>query len=315
MGLFDKLKKGKEKIEPAKEQNQDQLFQQDLSQKEDPTIRPGGVFMVQLLMKERCETPSDERLVEVLSKHLGNIELFGERKTFVSFAAKDHMSEMKDASLPVTLTIADCDEFEADKIDDFKRSQMWDCLNDRDRILSECKYKVMAFDMLGGGLPSKQRANMLMDYLEALVELYPQCEAVYNLNSGKLVLADMIRQKAVTGPDRFIRYTVNARFFNIQGTNDSIVDTLGLSLLYIEDLQYHFHGMDPNWVVEHAYNMASYLLNNDNPIKNGDTIDGIQDGRIVRHIQWSCQYEEALIQPARSVIDICMAKYAAGGRD
>ncbi len=111
-----------------------------------------------------------------------------------------------------------------------------------------------------------------------------------------------------------IRYAVNARFFNIQGTNDSIVDTLGLSLLYIEDLQYHFHSMDPNWVVERAYNMASYLLNNNNPMKNGDTIDGIQDGRIVHDIQWSCQYEEALIKPARSVIDICMAKYAAGSR-
>ena len=47
---------------------------------------------------------------------------------------------------------------------------------------------------------------MLMDYLEALVELYPQCEAVYNINSGKLILADVIRQQEMTGLDRFIRY-------------------------------------------------------------------------------------------------------------
>ena len=43
---------------------------------------------------------------------------------------------------------------------------MWDCLSDRDRILSECKYQISASDKLGGGLPSKERANMLMDYLE-----------------------------------------------------------------------------------------------------------------------------------------------------
>ena len=93
------------------------------------------------------------------------------------------------------------------------------------------------------------------------------------------------------------------------------MDTLGLSLLYIEDLQYHFHDMDPNWIVNHAYNVASYLLNNDNPMKDGDTIDGIRNGMIVQDIQWKCQYEDALIQPARIVMDVCMGEYAAGNRD
>lgn len=313
----------KKKEEPVKEQPQGkgngQVFQQDLKPEIDPAIRPGGVFIVQLLMKESCEMPSEERLQEVLSKHLGKIEQFGDRDKLKDksalFAAWDHIGHFQDADMPVQLMIAGCERFQPEKIDDFRRSQMWDCLEDRDRILSECGYQVLATDMLGGALPSKERANMLMDYLEALVELYPQCEAVYNFNSGKLVLAEKIRKKEITGPDRFIKYAVNARFFNIQGTEDSIVDTLGLSLLYIEDLQYHFHGMDPNWVVTHAYSMASYLLCNDNPIKDGDTIDGIREGQIVQDIQWRCQREDALIQPSRVVIDVCMGEYASGGRD
>jgi hypothetical protein len=32
-------------------------------------------------------------------------------------------------------------------------------------------------------------------------------------------------------------------------------------------------------------------------------------------VQWRCQYENALIQPAREVIDIYMNEYAAGQRD
>ncbi len=36
-----------------------------------------------------------------------------------------------------------------------------------------------------------------------------------------------------------------------------MVDTLGMSVLSLPDLQYHFHGMDPNAVVNHAYNMLS----------------------------------------------------------
>ena len=43
-----------------------------------------------------------------------------------------------------------------------------------------------------------------------------------------------------------------------------LVDMLGMSLLFLPDIQYHFYGLDPNRIVNHAYNTASYLLINDN---------------------------------------------------
>lgn len=309
MGLFSNFKK--KKPQDTRQEAKEEL------EKFDSTIRPDGVFMVQLLMKEKCDAPTAEGMTEILSKHLGKVEAFGDQnkeKGFFSFAAWDYQSEFSDAKVPVQLSIMGCEPFQADRIDEMKRSQMWNCQEDRDRILSECKYAVTSVDMLGGGLKAQIRANMLMDYLEALLELYPTCEAVYSLNSGKLILADTIRSGQVKGLDRFIQYCVNARFFNINGTNDHVVDTLGLSLLYIEDLQYHFHDMDPNWVVGHAYSMASYILSNDCPIKNGDTIDGIADGRIVQDIQWKCCFEDSLIGPKRPVLDVCMGEYAAGER-
>lgn len=309
MGLFSNFKK--KKPEDTRQKAKENL------EKFDSSIRPGGVFMVQLLMKEKCAAPSVEQMIEILSKYLGKVEAFGDQnkeKGFFSFAAWDYQSEFSDAKVPVQLSIMGCEAFQTDRIDEMKRSQMWNCQEDRDRILSECKYAVTCVDMLGGGLKAQIRANMLMDYLEALLKLYPTCEAVYSLNSGKLILADTIRSGEVKGLDRFIQYCVNARFFNINGTNDHVVDTLGLSLLYIEDLQYHFHDMDPNWVVGHAYSMASYILSNDCPIKNGDTIDGIADGRIVPDIQWKCCFEDSLIGPKRPVLDVCMGEYAAGER-
>ena len=93
-----------------------------------------------------------------------------------------------------------------------------------------------------------------------------------------------------------------------------LVDTLGMSTLFLPDLQYHFHDMDPNWVVNHAYNVAAYILENDNPIESGETVDGIVDGRISQEVQWRCQYEEAMVQPARPVLDIEMGEYASGQR-
>ena len=138
---------------------------------------------------------------------------------------------------------------------------------------------------------------------------------MYSLNTGKLIPADLVRNRTVAGLDRYIRYIVNARFFNISGSNDALVDTLGMTLLYLEDLQYHFHGMDPNWVVTHAYNIASYILENRRPIKDGDTIDGVSDdGNLDQNLQWKCRFEDALIQPGRPVLNIHMGKYAAGGQ-
>ncbi len=309
MGIFSHFKKKK----PEKDRQEAKEY----LMKFDSAIRPGGVFMAQLLMKEQCSAPSLERMKEVLSAHLGKVEIYGEQnleKGLFHFSALNYESQFSDARVPVQLSVLGCETFHADRIDEMKRSQMWNCREDRDRILTECKYAVMVNDMLGGGLQARTRANMLMDYLEALMELYPSCEAVYFLNSGKLVPADLIRRGEIKGLDRYIQFCVNVRFFHINGTNDHVIDTLGLSLLYIEDLQYHFHDMEPDWVVGHAYSMASYILTGDRPVKNGDTIDGIVDGRLVQDIQWKCHFEDSLIEPRRPVLDICMGEYAAGER-
>jgi len=287
----------------------------------DSSIRPGGVFMVQLLMKEPCETPSIDQMTRVLTRHIGTVEAAQPAETMARsmkgitlFAATEHIAHFANGQGPVQVCVMPCETFHPETIDEMKRSQMWDVLADRDRILSECKYCVFANDLMGGALEPLERANFLMDYLEALVELFPACQAVYSLNSGKLIMADTVRNRDCEGLDRYIRYIVNPRFFNISGTRDHVVDTLGLSLLYIEDLQYHFHDMDPNWVVGHAYTMAGYILANRRPIKEGDTIDGVTDGRLDQSLQWECHFEDAMIQPQRAVLDISMNEYAAGQR-
>ena len=309
MGLFKKEKK------PEPEEKKSPLDEMD------PTVRPGGVFMVQLLMKEKCDMPSLEHMTEVLERHIGRVEaakpddkLSGSMKGLALFAAMDHIAKFSNGQGPVQVSVMPCDTFHPETIDEMKRSQMWDCLEDRDRILSECQYCVFANDMLTGALDPLERANLDMDYLEALVELFPTCEAVYSLNTGKLILADTVRKKEFTGLERFIHYIVNARFFNISGTGNSLVDTLGMTLLYLEDLQYHFHSMDPNWVVGHAYDVSTYVLANRRPIKDGDTIDGVTNGRMDQSVQWKCRFEDALVQPSRPVLDIHMGQYAAGGR-
>ena len=142
MGLLDKLKKGRTRRGQKEKQHQKQPFQQNLSQKTDPAICPGGAFMVQLFMKEKSEMPSKEMFAEILSKHLGKTEQLGDCESHAGFIVHDYISETNDDTLPVMLLISECAEFEPNSIDDFRRGQMWDCLSDRDRILSECKYQI-----------------------------------------------------------------------------------------------------------------------------------------------------------------------------
>lgn len=225
MGLFKSRKK---KPEDNRQEAVDRLKDYD------PAIRPGGVFVVKLLMREQCEMPSAQRIQEVLSRHLGRIESFGDQnKGFRGYAALDYMARFSDREVPVQLCVLDCQPFDGGEIDEMQRSQMWDCQGERDRILSECKYAVLANDMLGGGLPTQVRANMLMDYVEALLELFPSCEAVLCHNSGKMIMADEIRNSEVEGLNRYIRFCVNVRLFNINGTGDHVIDTLGQLLLMI----------------------------------------------------------------------------------
>lgn len=287
-----------------------EVFQQNL-QGED--TQPGGPFLIQLLFREPVDMPDQAVMTAVMEQHVGSVECFYNEK-MAGFAALEHEAQFKDGKAPVQLMIMPCSSFAGQGFDPFRMSQMWDCLEDRDRILETCQYQVIGVDMLAAALPALERADLDCDFLEALVQLYPTCEAVYFQNCGKLFLAEDVRSHTIKGPGRFIRFGVNARFFHIEGTEDMVVDTVGMSTLFLPDLQYHFHSMDPNHVVGHAYNAASYLLEGDRPIESGETIDGIEDGRISRDIQWVCQYEEALIQPPREVLDICMGEYAAGGR-
>lgn len=57
-----------------------------------------------------------------------------------------------------------------------------------------------------------------------------------------------------------------------------MVDTVGLYLLGLPDIQYHFHSLNPNKVMKHAYSVASLLYSVGAVMKSGETIDG--DGQL-----------------------------------
>lgn len=287
-----------------------EVHKQDLTQKDDN----GTIFMMQLLMEDFCEMPDKFTVESIMKKHLGEeAECVNYSGEIAGIAVPKYKAEFEDGTVPPMLSVFKCMEFDGKRIDSMTRSQMWDC-PEHDEFLDGCKCHVLASDMLGAGMYYKDRADMLMNFLEALVELFPTCKAVYFVNSGKMFSADAVRSHNIPRDDRFIYFAVNVRFFNIQDSSAMIVDTVGMKTLFMPDLQYHFHDMNPNFVVNHAYNMLSYMYEKENPIKNNHTIDGVENGEMSGNIRWKCRYEESLIQPVREVIDVNMGVLASGTR-
>lgn len=275
---------------------------------------PAFSFVIHLLMDEMCDMPSQEDMHSIMSKHLGETHCFQYNETCVGFEAKKYLvncgKEKKQCS--PQLMITKC--FKSGSImDNMERSQIWDCPNGN-KILDSCKYQVMAVDMLAAGLNPKERAQMLVDYIEALVELYPNCKAVVFDNSKKMFTRDDIVNCSVPKESKFIHYAVNIRFFRIDGTNDMLIDSVGMSTLFLPDLQYHFCNLEPNDIVRHAYNVLLYIFENENPIESGDVIDGLLNGKMSDKIPWKVQYETSIMGPTREVIDVNMDQFAAGER-
>lgn len=273
-----------------------------------------NIYFMRLLFEEQPQRPDTEAIGRALESCFGQVDLVSPGPGLVSFAVKKYPVTYKDGVVPAQVLMTEVQEFDQNSIDAFSRSQLWD-VPDGGELLSSCRYQVSIFDMMSAGLEYKQRCELLMDWLETALKLFPDCTAVWVTPAGKLFTADMVREHEIPRADRFVYFGVNARFFNIQGTEDQIVDTLGMYAIGLPDVQYHFCGLDPNRVVNHAYNVASYLFDKDAPIKSGETIDGLLEGNMSREVQWRCQYEDALIQPVRCVMDICPGEYAAGNRE
>lgn len=271
------------------------------------------LFMMKLLFTEKPTLPDNDTIKQALEARFGNVDIVCP-DGLISFAIPKYQVEYKDASkVPAQVLIYGAQDFDPASIDAFTRSQFWDTPNGSE-LMDSCHYQIMISDFMSAGLPYKERCDLLMDWLETALSLFPDCTAIYTEASGKLFAAEQVRQHQIPREDRFIYFCVNVRFFNIQGTNDHVVDTLGMYAIDLPDVQYHFHSLDPNQVVNHAYNVASYIYSNNAPVKNGETIDGIYQGALSQRIQWKCQYEDALIQPVRCVMDICPNEFAAGRR-
>lgn len=274
-------------------------------------------FIIELLFEEEVKRPTAGAVLRAAKETFGDIEAITRNNDITSFAVQNYTAYKKEDNKfePVMLGMGKVIEFKQDSISKLERSQIWN-IADSEKLLAKCKYAVRIFDANANGQVPQQRAVMLMQWLEAVLPLFPACKLVWVKPSGKLQSVQAIKKFKQQGISKFIFSMVNIRFFNIPDSNEFIVDSTGLNGIGLSDVQFHFKGLNPNKVANLAYSLIWYVLSSEeNIIKDGDTIDGMDDsGKMTSAVQWKCRYEDSIVEPLRSVLDIEMGKYAAGDR-
>ena len=92
---------------------------------------------------------------------------------------------------------------------------------------------------------------------------------------------------------------VNVRLFtepNLPGS--FIMDTLGLGVFDIADVQCDFRGLEPGRMAALLYDVANYLIDGAT-IKDGDTVQGLDSDH-----RWRVSLEYSLSEPERPVYDL-----------
>lgn len=281
------------------------------------------LYNMYLLFAEMGERPSAQTIADKLSETLGKIEIVSDKKSDdiekdCSFLALlDHIVSYENNTkfMPAQLLIMNYNQPSAlEKLTPIDLSQQWFCPEYKE-IIDKTKYTLMITDFMAAGLPNVERMDILTNFVETAVELFPDCIGVYFEPCATILTPEAILENKKRPGMRGLNLFMNIRFFNIEGTDgEMIVDSYGLYKFDLPDIQYHFHTLTPSDVVNHCFNVASYIFEGNVDIKDGETIDGLKDGSISQDVYWKCQHELSLIEPEREVLDINTCEYAAGNR-
>lgn len=271
-----------------------------------------GIYAVELLFETRPEISVDT-LVEALKRACPGIDPIGEPGEMMAFAHTSHVVQYKDGAIPAQIVIF-AGERAGDRtsIEDAIQ-QSWNLPQARE-VVASAPHGVLVTDMMAQGLPYEERLSLFLDALEAIVTAVP-CKAIHWRQSQQVVTsAFFLDARRNRDQHMLLGGPLNVRFFNISNgavPGEALVDTAGLSVFGLPDIQCHFHGIDPNRLVALLYNLAIYIFENPDAIDSGHTVEGTEPGQ-----KWRCQHEDSLVPPARVVLDLNPGPdYAAGGRN
>lgn len=266
--------------------------------------------MVQLLFESAPKIDGNLLLTE-LRKSCGAVERLGDKEDFYYYTFEEHIVEYRDnKKAPVQILIAFPEKGkEKPEFDEQSLQQSWSW-KEAHNTINTCTTNLLVTELMAYGLDYKIRLNLFHNALKSVLSLV-ECKAIHWLTSQQYVNPKAYLDAKNSGKSHPLEYALNVRFYNISNRpGEMLMDTLGLSVLGLPDIQCHFLSLDPNQISRVIYNMAYYIFDNGDIIQDGETVQGIKP-----EDRWKCMHEVALLEPKREVIDINPGRsFAAGNR-
>jgi hypothetical protein len=247
-----------------------------------------GLYGLELLYPSR-PTIDKAALLRELRARLGTVDpLIGDTLAFV---CKDFPIEPQDGVAAAMLFIGTTDEpFDpATARRALEQTWNWTAAGE---ALQRCRHSITLTDMLARSLEPKRRWDLVRHGLAALIEVAPPAAILWT-PAQKLV------DPKTDIDDPLL--PVNARLYRLEGRlpGECVMDTRGLHLFGLDDLQCHFVGLDPAEVAGYLLDISAYLLEHGPVITHGQTVAGIGSSGA-----WTCLRSDSLVGPKRQVLAI-----------
>ena len=254
----------------------------------------GGVaaLAVELLYASRPELDA-RGIAETVKRTLPKTVLIAEEPGIL-LAHEDYPVEFEEGTKAVLTMVVRPDEQQG--VGEIDLTQSWRFRHAADAV-DESTTTLLVAEMIGAGRPAKDRVDAFLTTVRAVTEHAPP-NAIHSPASQEVLSASTLDDHPLAG-------LVNVRLFQA-GDEDGVMlmDTLGMHTLGLADFQMHFRDLDESKIGAFLFDLAAYALGN--TFENGDTVG---DGN------WKVQYEEAMAEPRRIVLDVDPgAPYAAGER-
>jgi Domain of unknown function (DUF4261) len=182
-------------------------------------------------------------------------------------------------------------------------SQTWDWAGAQAAV-SATRRSLLVTEMFGDGRTPQERWGAMSRVVAELARL------------TRPTVLSWPQSQRVRDPELFVPGDldglINVRYFSVSNDPGAMVmDTLGLHVFGLPDVQCHFRNRKPAEIATMLFSTAAYLFRSGDVIADGNTISGPEgDERLV------CFHEPALLEPSRQVIDVDLGDpYAAGPRD
>jgi hypothetical protein len=169
--------------------------------------------------------------------------------------------------------------------------------------LRTCTTQIVLTELFSRALPRAERHELFVRVVETLTAKLAPTLVV---SAPTQEILDPVRLAGEPG-----MLLANTRLFRVGDSDrDLVMDTVGLAVLGLPDLQVRFTGLDPGDMAAFLYDVADYLYEHGDVIEDGHTIEGIRPATA-----WRCRHATSSVGPRRPVIDIDPGRpYAVGNR-